>query len=45
VALWLVLNYEIAALSACKLRGAGLLGIKMVETRLSGKYFSVLGNL
>ena len=41
----LVFDYKILHLSAGELGGPGLLGVKVIEPRLAGNYFPVLGNL
>ena len=45
MALWLVLDHEIAVLPASELGSAGLFGVEVVEARLPGKYFSAFGYL
>jgi len=41
----LVFDYEILPLSAGELAGPGLLGVKVIKSRLTGDYFPVFGYL
>ena len=45
MALWFIFNYKILPLSAGELGGPGLLGVKVIKSRLAGDNFPILGNL